>query len=76
MWRNRPGDGSGRRFPTNTQKSLVTDLCSILAPQYATRAREIATRMTKLAGSLTAAGLLEGTARLNRVGYSPTRLSG
>jgi UDP:flavonoid glycosyltransferase YjiC (YdhE family) len=40
-----------------------------LAPQYATRAREIATRMTKSTESVaTAADLLETFARLRRVG--------
>jgi UDP:flavonoid glycosyltransferase YjiC (YdhE family) len=46
-------------------KSLVADLRRILAPQYVTRAREIATRMTKPAASVsTAADLLEATVRL------------
>ena len=35
--------GAGRRFSTTTEKSLVADLRRILAPQYLTRAREIAT---------------------------------
>ena len=34
------------RLSTATQKSLVADLRQILAPQYVTRAREIATWMT------------------------------
>ena len=34
--------GSARRFSGTTQKSLVADLRSILAPQYAARAREFA----------------------------------
>jgi UDP:flavonoid glycosyltransferase YjiC (YdhE family) len=52
--------GSGRRFSSTTQKSLAADLRSILAPQYVTRAREIATRMSKPAASATAAAdLLE-----------------
>ena len=43
----------------------------ILAPQYVTRAREIATRMTKPAESVaTAADLLENFARLRRVARS------
>jgi UDP:flavonoid glycosyltransferase YjiC (YdhE family) len=55
--------GSGRRFSATTQKSLVADLRSILTPQYVTRAREIATRMTKPAASVTtAANLLEDCA--------------
>ena len=57
--------GFGRRFSRTTRESLVADLRAILAPQYATRAREIATRMTKPAASVsTAADLLEDTARL------------
>ncbi len=61
--------GSARRFSTTTQKSLVADLHTILAPQYVTRAREIATRMTTPADSVTtAADLVENTARLRRFG--------
>ncbi len=61
--------GSGRRFSSTTQKSLVADVRTILAPQYATRAREIATRMTKPAESVAAAAdLVEKFARLRRVG--------
>jgi UDP:flavonoid glycosyltransferase YjiC (YdhE family) len=61
--------GSARRFSTTTQESLVAELRAILAPQYVTRAREIATRMTKSAASVTAAAdLLEETARLRRFG--------
>jgi UDP:flavonoid glycosyltransferase YjiC (YdhE family) len=56
--------GTARRFSTTTQESLVADLRTILAPQYVTRAREIATRMTKPAESVaTAADLVEGFAR-------------
>jgi UDP:flavonoid glycosyltransferase YjiC (YdhE family) len=48
---------------------LVADLRAILAPQYAARAREIATRMTKPAESVAAAAdLLEDSARRRRVG--------
>jgi UDP:flavonoid glycosyltransferase YjiC (YdhE family) len=61
--------GTARRFSTTTGKSLVADLRTILAPQYATRAREIATRMTKSTESVTAAAdLLETFARRRRVG--------
>ena len=57
--------GTARRFSTTTQKSLVADLRTILAPQYVTRAREIATRMTKPAESVAAAAdLMENFARL------------
>ena len=44
--------GTARRFSTTTRESLVADLRRILAPQYVTRAREIATRMTKPAESV------------------------
>ncbi|WP_445166427.1 glycosyltransferase [Mycolicibacterium sp. Dal123E01] len=47
--------GAGRRFSTTTEKSLVKDLRRILAPECATRARGIATRMTKRADSVAAA---------------------
>ena len=61
--------GTARSFSTTTQKSLVADLRRILAPHYVTRAREIATQMTKPAESVAAAAdLLENFARLRRVG--------
>jgi UDP:flavonoid glycosyltransferase YjiC (YdhE family) len=61
--------GSGRRFSTTTQKSLVADLRRILAPQYVTRAREIATRMTNPAESVAAAAdRVQEKACLGRVG--------
>jgi UDP:flavonoid glycosyltransferase YjiC (YdhE family) len=61
--------GTARRLSSTTQKSLVADLRRILAPEYGTRAREIATRMTKPAESVAAAAdLLEDFARLRRVG--------
>jgi UDP:flavonoid glycosyltransferase YjiC (YdhE family) len=61
--------GTARRFSTTTQQSLVADLRTILAPQYAARAREIATGMTKPAESVEAAAdLMENFARLRRVG--------
>ena len=57
--------GAGRRFSTTTEKSLVTDLRRILAPQYLTRGREIATRTTKPAESaVAAADRVENFARL------------
>jgi UDP:flavonoid glycosyltransferase YjiC (YdhE family) len=60
--------GTARRFST-TRESLVADLRTILARQYVTRAREIATRMTKPAASVTnAADLLEDFARQRHVG--------
>jgi UDP:flavonoid glycosyltransferase YjiC (YdhE family) len=61
--------GTARRFSTTTEKSLVADLRRILAPQYLTQAREIATRMTEPAKSTAAAAdRLEDFARLKRVG--------
>ncbi|MCV7398958.1 glycosyltransferase [Mycobacterium fragae] len=61
--------GIARRFSTTTQESLVADLRTILAPQYMTRAREIASRITKPAESVAAAAdLVENFARLRRVG--------
>jgi UDP:flavonoid glycosyltransferase YjiC (YdhE family) len=61
--------GTARRFSTTTRESLVADLRTILAPHYVTRARELATRMTKPADSVAAAAdLVEDFARLNRVG--------
>src|SRR5579884_2226108 len=56
--------GTARRFSSTTRESLVADLRNILAPDYATRARELATRMTKPAESVAAtADLLENLAR-------------
>ena len=64
----RLGVGTARRFSTTTQKSLVADLHVILAPEYATRARELAAQMTSPAASAAAAAdLLENFARSRRV---------
>lgn len=61
--------GATRRFTSTTKKSLVTDLRTILAPEYRVRAREIATQMTKPADSVAAAAdLLEDLARSRCVG--------
>jgi UDP:flavonoid glycosyltransferase YjiC (YdhE family) len=61
--------GTARRFSSTTEKSLIADLRTILAPQYLTRAREIATRMTRPAESVAAAAdRVEDFARLRRVG--------
>ena len=61
--------GTARRFSSTTRESLVADLRTVLAPQYVTRAREIATRMTKPAEAVVAAAdLVENFARLRRVG--------
>jgi UDP:flavonoid glycosyltransferase YjiC (YdhE family) len=52
--------GTARRFSATTPGSLVADLRTILAPEYATRARALAARMTKPAESIeTTADLLE-----------------
>jgi UDP:flavonoid glycosyltransferase YjiC (YdhE family) len=60
--------GTARRFSAMTEKSLVADLRTILAAQYADRAREIATRMTKPAESVAAAAdSAESFARLRRI---------
>jgi UDP:flavonoid glycosyltransferase YjiC (YdhE family) len=61
--------GTARRFSTATEKTLVADLRTILAPQYSARARELATRMTEPAKSVAmAADLVEDLARRKRVG--------
>ncbi|OBI49038.1 glycosyltransferase [Mycobacterium sp. E796] len=61
--------GAARRFSSATQKTLVADLRTILAPEYVARAREIATRMTEPAKSAAAAAdLLEEFACLKRLG--------
>lgn len=55
--------GTARRLSATTEKSLVADLRTILEPQYAARAGEVATQMTKAAESIaTAADLLESSA--------------
>ncbi|MGE2721069.1 glycosyltransferase [Mycolicibacterium celeriflavum] len=55
--------GTTRRFSATTQKSLVKDLRTILAPECAIRAREIAARMTGSAESVAvAADLVESFA--------------
>ena len=61
--------GTAQRFSTTTERTLHTDLRTILAPEYAVRAREVATRMTKPAESVsTAADLVEEFARRGQVG--------
>ncbi len=55
--------GAARRFSATTQESLIADLREILAPQYATRAHELAPRMSTPAESIgRAADLLEDAA--------------
>lgn len=59
--------GTTRRFSATTRETLVADLRTILAPQYLSRAREIATQMTTPAQSVAATvDLLENFARLRR----------
>jgi len=61
--------GTARRFSAATEKTLVADLRTILAPEYIARARSLATRMTRPADSVAAAAdLLEDFARRKRVG--------
>ena len=56
--------GTARHLSATTEKSLAADLRRILGPQYLARAREIATRMTKPAESVSnAADLVENFAR-------------
>lgn len=56
--------GFARLMSATTEKSLVKDLRRILAPEYATRAREIAARMTTPEGSVAAAAdLMENFVR-------------
>ncbi|ORW26762.1 glycosyl transferase family 1 [Mycobacterium paraense] len=65
----RLGVGTARRFSTASEKTLIEDLRTILAPEYVVRARELATRMTEPAKSAAAAAdLLENFARLKRGG--------
>lgn len=60
--------GTSRRLSTATEKSLVADLRIILAPQYAARAREVASRMATPAESVVkTADLVENLARVRRV---------
>jgi UDP:flavonoid glycosyltransferase YjiC (YdhE family) len=60
--------GSGRRFSTTTEKSLVADLHRILDPEHVARAREVATQTTEPAESVAnAADLLENFVGLRHV---------
>jgi UDP:flavonoid glycosyltransferase YjiC (YdhE family) len=57
--------GFGRAFSASTLDSLVADLRLILAPEYVTRARDVAARMTPPAESIArCADLLEEAVRL------------
>ena len=56
--------GKSKRLVSVTKKSLLKDLRAILAPEYVTRARHIASRMTPSKVSVTmTAGLLEDAVR-------------
>ena len=58
--------GTARRLSTTTRESLVADLRTVLDPHYATRAREVASQMTKPAESVAAAAdLVEKFARVD-----------
>jgi UDP:flavonoid glycosyltransferase YjiC (YdhE family) len=60
--------GTARRFSSASERSLVADLRTILAPQCVARAREVAARMAKPADSVAAAAnRFEDFARLQRV---------
>lgn len=64
----RLGVGTARRFSTTDQASLLADLRQILAPEFAERARALATRMTEPAVSgARAADLLEKHASIGLV---------
>ncbi|OBI11556.1 hypothetical protein A5713_06205 [Mycobacterium sp. E2497] len=61
--------GTSRRFSASTRETLVKDLRKILTPEYTARAREISSRMSKPADSITkTAELLENFARVGRIG--------
>ena len=61
--------GVARRFSESSAETLVADLRLILTPQYASRAHQVATQMTKPAESLArTADLLEDAARQAREG--------
>ena len=65
----RLGVGAARRFSVTTERTLVADLRTVMAPQCLVRARELATRMTTSAQSVArAADVLENFARLKRAG--------
>jgi UDP:flavonoid glycosyltransferase YjiC (YdhE family) len=64
---NRLKVGTALRFSRTTRDSLLGALRTVLAPQYATRAREVAALMTKPAASVSrAADLLEDAVHRGR----------
>lgn len=59
--------GATRRFSTTSEKSLVADLRTILAPQYLARARQLAVQMSEPGESIAAtADLVESFAKGNK----------
>ncbi|MCV7223763.1 glycosyltransferase [Mycolicibacterium elephantis] len=60
--------GTGRRFSATTEKTLVADLRTILAPEYLVRAQQLAAKMTKPADSVAAAADLAERFALSRRG--------
>jgi UDP:flavonoid glycosyltransferase YjiC (YdhE family) len=63
------GVGGGQKFSATTPDTLAAGVHVLLTPEYVARAREVATRMTKPAESLSqAADLLEEAARQGREG--------
>jgi UDP:flavonoid glycosyltransferase YjiC (YdhE family) len=61
--------GTARRFSSATEKTLVADLRTILAPEYRDRARQVAGQMTSPADSVAAAAdHLEEFGRRKRAG--------
>lgn len=60
--------GTGRRFVGTTEKTLVADLRTILAPEYLGCAQQLAARMTKPAESVAAATDLAERFALSRRG--------
>jgi UDP:flavonoid glycosyltransferase YjiC (YdhE family) len=61
--------GTSRRFSAATEKTMVADLRTILAPQYVARARHLATQMIRPAESVArAADVMEDSARRRRLG--------
>jgi len=63
----RLGVGTARQFSRSTSESLVSDLRTILAPQYITRAREVGCQaITAAESARVAADLVENFARRRR----------
>ncbi|KAA0103206.1 glycosyltransferase [Mycolicibacterium sp. P1-5] len=60
--------GTGRRFASTSEETLVTDVRKVLAPHFRAKALEFAAHMTKPAESVTtAADVVERFVRLGRV---------